>query len=144
MPRKVRQNLNVILVEYSLQSLSFLQMSGLTPFVPPPMPPPPSCNINFFKDAKKLTGEGRDFYQQKLLVSGNRDFVCRFQRKDEVGVQEPLAHGHLQETKYSDQRRGLFVFCLFVCLCVCAFVRVFVCSFVITGLVSVHLCLHYR
>ena len=128
MPRKVRQNLNVILVEYLLQSLSFLQMSGLTPFVPPPMPPPPSCNINFFKDAKKLTREGRDFYQQKVefpaIVISFADFNAKM--KEVVKNCWPMATFKRPSIRINGE-----VCLFFACFCVCVFVRLFVCLFVL-------------
>ena len=57
-------------------------MSGLTPFVPPPMPPPPSCKINFFKDEKKLTrSEGQitgEFFSANIYDAAENILKCNF------------------------------------------------------------------
>ena len=101
-------------------------MSGPTPFVPPPMPPPPSCEINFFKDEKKLTREGRDFFKQKVEFAAAVISFGEFNAKMKEVMKNrwPMATFKRPTIQINGE----------VCLCVC--------FFVITGSISVHLCLH--
>ena len=45
--------------------------AGLITFIPPPMPPPLSCVINFSKDENKLTRDGQDFLKEKVEFTAN-------------------------------------------------------------------------
>ena len=93
-------------------------MSGPTPFVPPPMPPPPSCEINFFKDEKKLTREGRDFFKQKVEFAAAVISFGEFNAKMKEVMKNrwPMATFKRPTIQINGE------VCMFVCLCVCVFV----------------------
>ena len=103
---------------------SFLQMSGagLTPFEPPPMPPPPSCVINFKKDENKLSRDGRDSLKEKVefgaTVISFSDFNVKM--KEVMENQWPMATFTTPTIKINGE------VCLFVFLSVCLFVCLFV------------------